>query len=99
MGTMITAGTPPPSNRSKVRSSPLLKRRSRDSTRNRRLWHSSLRFNIWGFVGILATGFLFNSLLPMIDWNAVDTVLLDMDGTLLDLHFDNYFWLTHLPKR
>lgn len=35
----------------------------------------------------------------MIDWNAVDTVLLDMDGTLLDLHFDNYFWLTHLPKR
>lgn len=35
----------------------------------------------------------------MIDWTAVDTVLLDMDGTLLDLHFDNYFWLTHLPKR
>lgn len=22
-----------------------------------------------------------------------------MDGTLLDLHFDNYFWLTHLPQR
>lgn len=22
-----------------------------------------------------------------------------MDGTLLDLHFDNYFWLEHLPKR
>ena len=35
----------------------------------------------------------------MIDWHAVDTVLLDMDGTLLDLHFDNYFWLTYLPKR
>lgn len=35
----------------------------------------------------------------MIDWNSVDTVLLDLDGTLLDLHFDNYFWLTHLPKR
>lgn len=35
----------------------------------------------------------------MFDWDAVDTVLLDMDGTLLDLHFDNYFWLTHLPKR
>lgn len=35
----------------------------------------------------------------MIDWQAVDTVLLDLDGTLLDLHFDNYFWLTHLPKR
>lgn len=35
----------------------------------------------------------------MIDWQAIDTVLLDMDGTLLDLHFDNYFWLTHLPQR
>lgn len=35
----------------------------------------------------------------MIDWSAIDTVLLDMDGTLLDLHFDNYFWMTHLPKR
>lgn len=33
------------------------------------------------------------------DWRAIDTVFLDMDGTLLDLHFDNYFWLTHLPKR
>ena len=35
----------------------------------------------------------------MIDWNKIDTVMLDMDGTLLDLHFDNYFWLEHLPKR
>lgn len=35
----------------------------------------------------------------MIDWSAIDTVLLDMDGTLLDLHFDNHFWLEHLPKR
>ena len=34
----------------------------------------------------------------MIDWNTIDTVLLDMDGTLLDLHFDNYFWIQHLPK-
>lgn len=25
-----------------------------------------------------------------IDWQNVDTVLLDMDGTLLDLAFDNY---------
>ena len=32
-----------------------------------------------------------------IDWQQIDTVLLDMDGTLLDLHFDNYFWLEHLP--
>lgn len=35
----------------------------------------------------------------MIPWQEIDTVLLDMDGTLLDLHFDNYFWLTHLPAR
>tara|TARA_R110002126_G_scaffold43555_23_gene124956 strand:- start:2952 stop:3641 length:690 start_codon:yes stop_codon:yes gene_type:complete len=35
----------------------------------------------------------------MLDWAQIDTVLLDMDGTLLDLHFDNHFWLEHLPKR
>ena len=34
-----------------------------------------------------------------IDWRTVDTVLLDMDGTLLDLHFDNFFWRDHLPRR
>ena len=34
----------------------------------------------------------------MIDWYGIDTVLLDMDGTLLDLHFDNYFWTQHLPR-
>ena len=34
----------------------------------------------------------------MIDWSSIDTVLLDMDGTLLDLHFDNYFWTEHLPR-
>jgi HAD superfamily hydrolase (TIGR01509 family) len=32
------------------------------------------------------------------DWSAIDTVLLDMDGTLLDLHYDNYFWLEYLPR-
>ncbi|KMT64322.1 GMP/IMP nucleotidase [Catenovulum maritimum] len=35
----------------------------------------------------------------MLQWQDIDTVLLDMDGTLLDLHFDNHFWLEHLPKR
>jgi len=34
-----------------------------------------------------------------IDWNNIDTVLLDMDGTLLDRHFDDHFWLEHVPKR
>ena len=37
--------------------------------------------------------------MPQLPWNQIDTVLLDMDGTLLDLHFDNHFWLTHLPQR
>lgn len=27
-----------------------------------------------------------------------DTLLLDMDGTLLDLAYDNYMWLTHIPR-
>ena len=33
------------------------------------------------------------------DWSTIRTVLLDMDGTLLDLHYDNYFWLEHVPRR
>lgn len=32
-------------------------------------------------------------------WQDIDTVLLDMDGTLLDLHYDNHFWMEHLPQR
>jgi len=35
----------------------------------------------------------------MINWQKVSTVLFDMDGTLLDLHFDNFFWREHLPLR
>jgi len=34
----------------------------------------------------------------MVNWDDIDTVFLDMDGTLLDLHFDNYFWTEHLPR-
>lgn len=34
-----------------------------------------------------------------LDWSGIDTVLLDMDGTLLDLHFDNHFWQSHIPLR
>ncbi|BBP86063.1 hydrolase [Pseudomonas sp. Pc102] len=37
--------------------------------------------------------------MPQLNWSAIDTVLLDMDGTLLDLHFDNHFWLEYLPQR
>jgi putative hydrolase of the HAD superfamily len=35
----------------------------------------------------------------MIDWKKIDTVLLDMDGTLLDLNFDNHFWKEFVPLR
>jgi putative hydrolase of the HAD superfamily len=35
----------------------------------------------------------------VLDWTQIDTVLLDMDGTLLDLHFDNHFWLEFVPQR
>ena len=34
-----------------------------------------------------------------IDWPNIDTVMLDMDGTLLDLKFDNWFWQDHIPVR
>jgi HAD superfamily hydrolase (TIGR01509 family) len=33
------------------------------------------------------------------DWQNIDTVFLDMDGTLLDLNFDTHFWREHVPKR
>jgi putative hydrolase of the HAD superfamily len=31
-----------------------------------------------------------------LDWSQIDTVLLDMDGVLLDLHYDNHFWQHHV---
>ncbi len=33
------------------------------------------------------------------NWKSIKTVFLDMDGTLLDLHFDNYFWHEFVPLR
>lgn len=35
----------------------------------------------------------------MLNWDSIDVVLLDMDGTLLDLHFDDFFWREHVPRR
>ena len=35
----------------------------------------------------------------MINWKEIDTVLLDMDGTLLDLNFDNHFWKEFVPLK
>ncbi|NNC97485.1 MAG: GMP/IMP nucleotidase, partial [Gammaproteobacteria bacterium] len=36
--------------------------------------------------------------LTMLEWDNIDTVLLDMDGTLLDLAFDNLFWVKLVPE-
>ena len=33
----------------------------------------------------------------VIDWDNIETVIFDMDGVLLDLHFDTYFWTKYLP--
>lgn len=38
-------------------------------------------------------------MIPHPDWSAIEIVLLDMDGTLLDLRFDNYFWQELVPLR
>ena len=35
---------------------------------------------------------------PDFSWDDVETVMLDMDGTLLDKHFDDYFWEVYLPE-
>jgi putative hydrolase of the HAD superfamily len=36
---------------------------------------------------------------PRLPWPKIRTVLLDMDGTLLDLRFDNHFWRELVPER
>ena len=35
---------------------------------------------------------------PLFSWQDIDTVLLDMDGTLLDKYFDDYFWEHFVPE-
>lgn len=35
----------------------------------------------------------------IVNWEKIDTVLLDMDGTLLDLNFDNHFWNEFVPLK
>jgi putative hydrolase of the HAD superfamily len=34
----------------------------------------------------------------MRDWRRFDKILLDMDGTILDLAYDNYFWQELVPR-
>jgi HAD superfamily hydrolase (TIGR01509 family) len=36
--------------------------------------------------------------ITMPPWADIDTIMFDMDGTLLDLNFDNYFWQQLIPK-
>jgi 5'-nucleotidase len=36
---------------------------------------------------------------PKPDWDAIDTVLLDLDGTLLDQAYDNHIWRDLVPQR
>jgi 5'-nucleotidase len=35
---------------------------------------------------------------PAFRWPDIDTILLDMDGTLLDSYFDDFFWEEYVPK-
>jgi HAD superfamily hydrolase (TIGR01509 family) len=37
--------------------------------------------------------------MAMLPWNTIDTALVDMDGVLLDRHFDDAFWHEHVPAR
>ena len=37
--------------------------------------------------------------LPGPDWSAIDTILLDLDGTLLDQAYDNHIWGELVPQR
>jgi len=37
-------------------------------------------------------------IVPDFSWEAIDTVLLDMDGTLLDSYFDDFFWEEYVPR-
>ncbi|MFP5440982.1 MAG: GMP/IMP nucleotidase [Gammaproteobacteria bacterium] len=35
----------------------------------------------------------------LVNWQEIHTVLLDMDGTLLDLYFDNHFWQHYVTEQ
>lgn len=37
--------------------------------------------------------------MPRPDWSTIDTVLLDLDGTLLDQAYDNHIWRDLIPQR
>ncbi len=35
----------------------------------------------------------------MIDFDKIDIILLDMDGTILDKYYDDYFWESYVPEK
>lgn len=35
---------------------------------------------------------------PLFSWDTIDKVFLDLDGTLLDKHYDDYFWEHYVPE-
>ncbi|MGB3209816.1 MAG: GMP/IMP nucleotidase [Desulforhopalus sp.] len=35
---------------------------------------------------------------PRFSWDRIDSVFLDMDGTLLDKYYDDYFWEQYVPE-
>lgn len=37
-------------------------------------------------------------IVPDFSWECIDTVFLDMDGTLLDKYYDDYFWGEYVPQ-
>src|ERR1700722_12199571 len=49
-------------------------------------------------IGSMISDRMSNPALSAAQWQQIDTVLLDLDGTLLDLAFDNHFWRTHVPQ-
>ncbi len=38
-------------------------------------------------------------MIPAFSWKEIETVFLDMDGVLLDRHFDDWFWSELVPRR
>ena len=36
---------------------------------------------------------------PKIALSRCETLMLDMDGTVLDLAYDNYMWTQHVPEQ
>jgi putative hydrolase of the HAD superfamily len=49
-------------------------------------------------MGAMIPKHMSNAALTPDQWAAIDHVLLDLDGTLLDLDFDNHFWQVLVPR-